>query len=68
LWFGDTVLKVALLVLFGIACAKDASIAANLEVFGGSNQWNVSFPREAHNWEVEVFASFLQVLHSIRVR
>jgi hypothetical protein len=28
---------------------------------GGSIQWNVSFVREAHDWEVVVFASF-QVL------
>ena len=43
-------------------------MADNYEVLGGSNQWNVSFSREAHNWEVEVFASFFQVLHSARVR
>jgi hypothetical protein len=39
-----------------------------MEVLGGSNQWNVSFSREAHDWELEVFASFFQVLHSNRVR
>jgi hypothetical protein len=39
-----------------------------MEVLGGLNQWNVNFRREAHDWELEVFASFLQVLHSIRVR
>jgi hypothetical protein len=28
------------------------------------NQWSVSFfLREAHDWEVNVFASFFQVLH-----
>jgi hypothetical protein len=27
-----------------------------------------SFSKEAHDWEVEVFASFFQVLHSTRVR
>jgi hypothetical protein len=36
LWCGDTVLKVAFPVLFGIACAKDALVAANMEVLGGS--------------------------------
>jgi hypothetical protein len=39
-----------------------------MEVLRGSNQWNVSFSREAHDWELEVFTSFFQVLHSIRVR
>jgi hypothetical protein len=42
---------------------KDASVADNMEVFGDSTQWNVSFVREAHDWEVGVFASFFQVLH-----
>lgn len=60
-------LKVTFLVLFGIARAKDAFVAANLEFLGGSNQQNVSFSREVHDWEVEVLASFLQVLHSVIV-
>lgn len=34
---------------------------------GGSTQWNVSFAREAHDWEMCVFASFFQVLHSVKV-
>jgi len=42
---------------------KDASVADNMEVLGGSIQWNVSFVREAHDWEVGVFASFYHVLH-----
>jgi hypothetical protein len=67
-WCGDVALKVAFPVLYGLACAKDASIAANLEILGGSNQWNVSFVRAAHDWEVDVFASFFQVLHSASVR
>jgi hypothetical protein len=28
----------------------------------------VSFVREAHDWEVDIFASFFQVLHSVKVR
>lgn len=35
---------------------------------GGSIQLNVSFVREAHDWEVGVFASFFHVLHLARVR
>jgi hypothetical protein len=31
-------LKVTFLVLFGIVCAKDDFVAANLEFLGGSNQ------------------------------
>lgn len=53
--------------LFGIARVKDASVADNMEVLGCSTQWNVSFVREAHDWEVGVFASFFQELHSAMV-
>jgi hypothetical protein len=54
--------------LFDIACVKEASVADNLKFLGGSNQWNVSFTREAHNWEVDDFAYFFQALHSVKVR
>jgi hypothetical protein len=67
-WCRDVALKVAFPVLYGLACAKDASIATNLEILGGSNQWNVSFARVVHDWEVDVFASFFQVLHSASMR
>jgi hypothetical protein len=43
-------------------------VADNMEILGRSIQWNVSFVRESHGWEVDVFASFFfQVLHSTRV-
>jgi hypothetical protein len=58
LWCGDTALKVAFPALFGIAHVKDAAVADNLEHLGDSNQWNISFNREAHDWEVDVFVSF----------
>jgi hypothetical protein len=67
-------LKVAFSVLYGLACEKDASSAANLEFLGDSNLWNVSFTRAAHDWDVDDFASFFfsffffQELHFIRVR
>jgi len=67
-WCGDKALKEAFLYLFGIACAKDASVAAHLELSSGSNKWNVRFVKAAHNWEVDVFASFFNLLYSIRVR
>jgi hypothetical protein len=67
-WCEEMTLKVAFPVLYGLACEKDASIAANLEFLGGYNQWNVSFIRVAHDWEVDGFASFFQVLNSSKVR
>jgi hypothetical protein len=67
LWCGDIALKVAFPALFGIARLKDAVVADNLERLGDSFQWNVSFIREVHDWEVDVFASFFQLLHSVKV-
>jgi hypothetical protein len=49
LWCRNTVLKEAFPVLFGIARAKDALVADNLEILGSYTQWNVSFVREAHD-------------------
>lgn len=46
-------LKEAFSDLFSIASAKDASVATHLEFYDGSNQWNVSFNRAAHDWEVD---------------
>jgi hypothetical protein len=43
-------------------------VAANIEVLGGANQWSVRFIREAHDWEVDDFASFFCLLHSVTVR
>jgi hypothetical protein len=31
------------------ACVKDASVVTHLELSNGSNQWNVSFVRAAHD-------------------
>jgi hypothetical protein len=56
-WCGAAALKVAFPDLYGFASAKDAFVADNLEILGGSNQWNV-----------DVYASSLQVLHSFRAR
>jgi hypothetical protein len=49
IWREDTVLKKAFPVLFGVARAKDAYVADNFKLLGGSNQWSVSFSREAHD-------------------
>lgn len=55
-------------VLYGIARYKDALIVAHLDFASGSLQWDVSFIRAAHNWEVKALASFFTLLYSIRVR
>jgi len=40
----------------------------HLELSSGSPQWNVSFIGTAHDWEVNVFASFFNLLYSYGVR
>jgi hypothetical protein len=39
-----------------------------VEFSGGAIQWNVSFSRATHDWEVEAFASFSRVLYLARMR
>jgi len=67
-WCGEMILKKAFPVLYGIARDKDALVAAHLVLESGSLQWDVNFMRAAHEWEVEVLASFFTLLYSIRVR
>jgi hypothetical protein len=68
LWRGDLALKEAFSILFGIACTKDTFVVAHVEFFGGSIQWNMSFARAAHDWEVDTFTSFFRVLYLVRMR
>jgi hypothetical protein len=59
--------KKAFPYLYGIACTKYAFVAAHLKLSGDSIEF-VSFARTAHDWEVDVFASFFRVLYSARKR
>jgi hypothetical protein len=65
-WCGVQALKEAFSDLYSIASVKDASIVDHLELYSGSHQWNVSFFRVTHDWEVDVFASFFNLLYSLR--
>jgi hypothetical protein len=67
MWYGGKAHKEAFPDLYGIAYAKDTSVAALLELFGGSNKWKATFARVAHDWEVDVFASFFNLSYSIRM-
>jgi hypothetical protein len=68
LWCGNTALKEAFPVLFGIAYIKDAFVATIMDFSGYIIHWNVNFTRAVHDWEVEAFASFFRVLYLARVR
>jgi hypothetical protein len=51
-WCEGLSLKVAFPGLYNMASVKDASIATNMDYSSGSLQWNVSFIRFVHDWEV----------------
>jgi hypothetical protein len=59
-------LKEAFPVLYDIARDKNAHVADHLVVVSGSYQWDVSFFRAAHDWEMDVLASF-SLLYPSRV-
>jgi len=67
MWCGEIPLKKAFSVLYDIARDKDAHVADHLVMVNGSYQWDVNFFRTAHDWEVEVLASFFSLLYSSRV-
>jgi hypothetical protein len=60
-------LKEAFPILYKIASVKDASMEDNMDFLNGSLQRNVSFFHLAHDWEVDVLASFYTLLYSHRV-
>jgi hypothetical protein len=67
-WCGESPLKVAFPALFVIAREKNAFVADHLDYSSGSLQWDVSFIRAAHDWELDTMASFFTLLYSIRGR
>jgi hypothetical protein len=67
-WCGDQTLKVAFLMLFSIARFKEASMAHHLQFSNEISQWNITFIKSVHEWEVESITSFFNLLYSPRLR
>jgi hypothetical protein len=65
---GDQTCKEAFPVLYSIARVNVASMTNYLELSSSSHLWNVIFIRAAHDWEVEVFTSFFDLLYCYRLR
>jgi hypothetical protein len=63
-WCGSLPLKEAFPGLYSLACNKEASIADNLDLLSGSQQWNITFMRSLNDWEVEDLAPFYSLLYS----
>jgi hypothetical protein len=55
-------------VLYGLAREKDAFVADHMDYSSGSLQWEISFIRAAHDWELDTVASFFTLLYSPRGR
>ena len=68
MWCGGSSLKEAFPSLHNMASVKDTSSATNMDYSSGSLQWNVSFIRLVHDWEVDVLASFYTLLYSHKIR
>jgi hypothetical protein len=43
-------------------------VADYLMLLSDSYQWNINFLKVAHNWEVNLFTSFFNLLYSIKLR
>jgi hypothetical protein len=43
-------------------------VGDNFQYQGGSVHWDVTFSRLAQDWELESFASFLELLYSFKVK
>jgi len=65
-WCGEIPLKEAFPSSYDIAYDKNSLVATHLILENGSFQWDVRFIRAAHDWEVDVLASFFTLLYSIR--
>jgi hypothetical protein len=65
-WCGEMPLEKAFPGLYDIACNKNSLVAAHMILENGSFQWDVRFLRAAHDWEVDVLASFFTLLYSIK--
>jgi hypothetical protein len=67
-WCMDGTLKVAFPELYRIARAPVAFVGDNFQYQGVSFHWDVTFSRLAQDWELESFASFLELLYSTKVK
>ena len=63
-WCGDLPLKEAYPVLFECASNQDATIEDVLIHQAEGIEWDVTFIRNFNDWEVDIVASFLNLLYS----
>jgi len=66
-WCSDQTLKESFLVLFNIACYKESLMADHMLFSNDTVQWNITFIRSVHDWEVETVSSFFKSFVLIQV-
>lgn len=54
--------------LFSIARYKEALVADHVQFSNGNLQWNISFTRLMHDWEVDLVTLFFDILYSLMLR
>lgn len=66
-WCGDTPLNIQFPELYRIAQDKEANVADHMEQYHGTFQWQVNFVQAAHDWELESFSAFFELLYLAKV-
>ena len=66
-WCGDSPFKTVFPDLYGIARDKEAFLAAHLQLRNDSIHWELNFIRAAHDWELESFSTFFDLLYLAKV-
>jgi hypothetical protein len=54
--------------LYRLSCVPEATVADHMQVRGAAVTWEVHFTRMAHDWELESFSSFLDVLYAANIK
>ena len=54
--------------LYCIACNKEAVVADFVHFRGDSVHWEVNYTQLVQDWELESVSSFLEVLHSAKIK
>jgi hypothetical protein len=68
IWCCAEPLKAMFPDLYRIACVPEATVADHMQVRGGAVTWEVHFIRMAHDWELESFSSFLDVIYAATIK
>ena len=66
-WCGDQPLWVQFPELFRIARVPEAAVADHIRSIDSTRHWDIAFCRLVQDWELEVVASFMELLYSCSI-